>query len=126
VGSHPGAFLEQTGFSLACHLLYLAARDLVAWNTMLRITVVESSNETVRLRIEGRVTTACVEELRRSCEIHALNEGIRLFLDLADVSFADAEGVKLLNDLKSQGVAFIKLAPFLALQLRNATGGLEK
>ena len=67
---------------------------------MLRITVVESSSETVRLRVEGRVTGRWVEELRRTCEVHASSDGIRLTLDLADVSFVDAAGIELLKELR--------------------------
>jgi len=52
---------------------------------MLRITIVESSREAVRLRVEGRVTGGWVEELRRACELHALCDEVRLTLDLADV-----------------------------------------
>jgi hypothetical protein len=41
---------------------------------MLRITVVESSAEEVRLRVEGRVIGGWVEELRRTCDVHALGD----------------------------------------------------
>jgi hypothetical protein len=64
---------------------------------MLRITVVESSAEGVRLRVEGRLIGGWVEELRRTCDVHAFCDGIRLTLDLADVSFVDASGIELLK-----------------------------
>ena len=86
---------------------------------MLRITVVDSSNVAVRLRVEGRLTGRSVEELRQSCELHTPLEGARLTLDLADISFADTDGIELLNDLKNRNVVLQNLAPFLALQLRN-------
>ena len=85
---------------------------------MLRITVVESSSETVRLRVEGRVTDRWVEELRRSCEVHALGDGIRLTLDLADVSFVDAAGIELLKELRIGCVALLNPSPFVSEQLR--------
>ena len=93
---------------------------------MLRITVVDSSNLVVRLRIEGRLTGRCVEELRRSCELQAPGEGARLTLDLADLSFADSEGVELLQDLKCHNVELLNLVPFLALQLHNAKEGRQQ
>jgi len=86
---------------------------------MVRITVVESSSQAVRLRVEGRLTGDSVEVLRQSCDVHALSEGIRLILDLADVSFADADGVRLLKDLRSRNVALLNPLPFLAIQLRD-------
>src|SRR5574340_977527 len=53
---------------------------------MLRVTVVESSDSCVRLRVEGRLTGRSIEELGESCELHALADGMRLTLDLGDVS----------------------------------------
>ena len=88
---------------------------------MLRITVVESSSEAVRLRVEGRVTGGCVEELRRSCDVHALYDGIRLTLDLADVSFVDTAGIELLKELRSCCVTLLSPSPFVFEQLKGAT-----
>ena len=90
---------------------------------MLRITVVDSSNWVVWLRVEGRLTGRSVEELRRSCDLHALGEGRSLIIDVADLSFADADGIDLLKNLRSQNVALLNLVPFLALQVRDAKGG---
>lgn len=86
---------------------------------MLRITVVESSSEGVRLRVEGRVMGGWVEELRRSCEVHALCDGIRLTLDLADVSFVDAAGIELLKELRSRCVTLLSPSPFVTEQLKG-------
>ena len=86
---------------------------------MLRITVVDSSESDVRLRVEGRLIGRSVEELRQSCELQSLSEGARLTLDLADVSFADAHGIELLKDRRIRKVALVNLVPFLALQLSD-------
>ena len=88
---------------------------------MLRITVVESSSNAVRLRVEGRMTGCWVEELRRSCSLHALSDGIRITLDLADVSFVDAAGVELLKELRSHCVTLLSPSPFVAEQLKTVT-----
>ena len=84
---------------------------------MLRITVVESSSEAVRLRAEGRLTGGWVDELRRTCDLHDLSNGIRLTLDLADVSFADAAGIELLKELRIRLVT-LKPSSLLAEQLK--------
>ena len=86
---------------------------------MLRITVVESSSEAIRLRVEGRVTGRWVEELRRSCDLHALSDGIPLILDLADVSFVDSAGVELLKELRARCVTLLSPSPFVAEQLKR-------
>ena len=86
---------------------------------MLRITVVESLNDAVRLRVEGRVTGRWVEELRRSCEVQALSDGVRLLLDLAEVSFVDAAGIALLKELRSRCVTLLSPSPYVAEQLKD-------
>jgi anti-anti-sigma regulatory factor len=84
----------------------------------MKVTVVESSIEAVRLRVEGRLTGGWVEELRRTCDLHALNDGIRLTLDLADVSFADAAGLELLKELRMRMVTLLSPSSLVAEQLK--------
>jgi len=84
----------------------------------MKITVVESSDERVRLRVEGRLTGRWVEELRRTCQLYAINGGIQLILDLADVSFADAEGIKLLKELRIRWVTVLNPSSLVAEQLK--------
>jgi len=87
---------------------------------MLRITVLESSSEAVRLRVEGRVTGRWVDELRISCDAHALSDGVRLTLDLADVSFVDTAGIELLKELRTRCVTpLLSPSPFVAEQLKT-------
>lgn len=90
---------------------------------MLRITVVDSSNAGVRLRVEGRLTGQGVEELRHSCALHASQGGARLILDLADVSFVDGEGIDLLQELIGRHIVLQNLGPFLALRLQDPKSG---
>jgi anti-anti-sigma regulatory factor len=84
----------------------------------MRITVVESSSEAVRLRVEGRLTGRWVEELRSTCDLHALGDGIRLILDLSDVSFADAAGIELLRELRIRFVTLLSPSSLVAEQLK--------
>jgi anti-anti-sigma regulatory factor len=84
----------------------------------MKITVVESSSEAVRLRVEGRLTGRWVEELRRTCDLHALSGGIRLTLDLRDVSFADGEGINLLKELSIRWVTLLSPSSLVAEQLK--------
>jgi hypothetical protein len=86
---------------------------------MLRITVVESSGEAVRLRVEGRVMGRWVEELRKTCQLQALGDGIRLTLDLADLSFADIEGIELLKELRTCGVILSGPSSLVAEQIKS-------
>lgn len=89
---------------------------------MLRITVVESSRRAVNLRVEGRIAGSWVEELRKACETHMSEDGdVQLSLELADVSFVDGAGIVLLKQLRTGGVSFLRINPYLAEQLRDGT-----
>ena len=92
---------------------------------MLRITVVESSQSAVTLRVEGRITGPWVEELRTACDVHSFPDDVQLSLELADISFADAAGIALLIELRDRGVGFIRITPFLPEQLRKRQFYLE-
>jgi hypothetical protein len=80
---------------------------------MLRITVVESNARAVTLRVEGRVTGPWVEELRKSCNELTGPDPMQLHLELEDVSFADADGIACLKELRDQGVGLFHISPFL-------------
>ena len=88
---------------------------------MLRITIVESSEIAVTLRVEGRITGPWVEELRIVCDVYAFPDDVQLSLELADISFADAAGVGLLKELRNRGAGLVGANPFLAEQLKDGT-----
>jgi ABC-type transporter Mla MlaB component len=83
---------------------------------MMRISVVQSSDQTVTLRVEGEVKGRWVGELSRACE-EALSRDVRLSLDLAGVSFIDVDGISLLRDLMDRQVVFTNPCPFIAEQI---------
>ena len=96
---------------------------------MLRITVVDLSDSVVVLRVEGRITGCWVEELRRTCTAHAFAahtfaahafaDEVQLSLELSKVSFADAAGIALLKELRSEGADLIRPTPFIAERLKD-------
>ncbi|MES1256064.1 MAG: STAS domain-containing protein [Acidobacteriota bacterium] len=88
---------------------------------MLRIShdLVEAG--TVVLRLEGQVRGQWIDELRRACE-DAMGEHAdrrRLVLDLAEISFIDANGVALLHDLESRRVVLTNCSAFAKAQLKE-------
>jgi hypothetical protein len=85
---------------------------------MLRVTVVESSRSAVTLRVEGRIAGSSVEELRRACDVHTFADEVQLYLELADVSFADAAGIVLLKELRRRGVCLMRASTFMTEQLK--------
>lgn len=72
----------------------------------------------VRLRLEGQVRGAWVDELARVVD-DALARGACPTLDLAGVSFLDPHGVALLRSLQSRRIHLENCSPFTAEQLRS-------
>ena len=87
---------------------------------MLKISEGKATKQTVLLRLEGRIVGPWVGELRRICE-PLVNDGSKLTLDLAEVTFADEDGVTLLTGLGSRGVKLLNAMPFVEEQLKSAS-----
>ena len=85
---------------------------------MLRISRDEAMNGSVNVRLEGALTGPWVEETKRVCET-AAGRGDKLRLDLAGVSFADREGLKLLARLQKTNAVLKNCSAFLEAQLRS-------
>ena len=86
---------------------------------MLKISESKPAKQTMTLRLEGRVVGPWVEELRQICE-PLVSDGSRLALDLAEVTFADENGVALLASLRLRGVRLVNAMPFVEEQLKLA------
>ena len=85
---------------------------------MLKISQTGTPNHSVTLKLEGRVVGPWVGELRRICE-PLLAENRVLKLDLAEVSYVDAEGIAALNNFKSRGVKLKHCSPFVEQQIKT-------
>ena len=83
---------------------------------MLKISQTGMANHSVTLKLEGRVIGPWVEELRRVCEAH-FAEARAVKLDLAEVSYVDAEGAATLTGFRSRGVRLINCSPFVEQQI---------
>jgi anti-anti-sigma regulatory factor len=91
---------------------------------MLRISQRAAENEggPTCLRLEGQVTGPWVQELRRVCTETLGNNGRsteHLIIDLAGVSFLDADGIGLFRELAARRVLFTNCSSFVAEQLRG-------
>jgi hypothetical protein len=91
---------------------------------MLKISQESAPGEGERtcLRLEGHVTGPWVEELRRVCAETLGNNGHggkSLVLNLAGVSFLDADGIALFRELAARRVSFTNSSSFIAEQLKG-------
>lgn len=85
---------------------------------MLKISVVDSSPQTVTLRLEGQVIGPWVGELRQVCE-RFLTRDDHLTLDFTDVSFIDRNGLAFCRSLQERHVIFTHCSAFVTEQLKG-------
>jgi hypothetical protein len=83
---------------------------------MLKITSESIDSGNQLLRVEGRLAGPWVGTLKSECD-RALDRGDRLTLELSGVSFADPQGLRLLQNLLYRSVALMGRTPFVAAQL---------
>jgi hypothetical protein len=84
---------------------------------MLLIALIETPGGESVVRLEGELIGPWVDELKALCE-QRLDSHTPLSLDLADVRFADRQGVTLLHGLQARGVHLARCSLFVAEQLR--------
>lgn len=85
---------------------------------MLRISETNTKDERTTLRLEGEIAGPWIEVAKTACE-QFLGNGIRLTLDLADVSHVDREGIALLRELMDSEVMLVNGSPYLTERLRT-------
>jgi ABC-type transporter Mla MlaB component len=85
---------------------------------MLKITRTDQSRTELTLQLDGRVTGPWVELLRESAQ-SALDEGVRLNVDLKNVYFIDCEGITLLKSLINRGVQPTNAPLFVVEQIKK-------
>ncbi len=87
---------------------------------MLRITVTQSATSPKTLKLEGRLTGAWVEELRRVCAASFSGDAnAPLTIDLSGVSFIDDDGVDLFRSLSGRRIEVTGCSPFLTDLLKE-------
>ena len=89
---------------------------------MLKITRAVLSKQEITLRLDGRVAGQWVALLRDSAECE-LDEGVKLTIDLKNISFIDCEGIALLKSLIRRGVDPLNAPLFVAEQIKKCRDG---
>ena len=84
---------------------------------MLKISEGKRTRQAVTLQLEGRVVGPWVGELQQVCDL-LLSDASKLALDLAEVTFADEDGIALLAGLRARGVELRNATPFVAEQVK--------
>jgi len=89
---------------------------------MLKITSTVLSPYEIALRLDGRVAGQWVALLRESAE-SALAEGVKLTIDLQNISYIDCEGIAVLRSLIERGVDPINAPLFIVEQIKKCKEG---
>ena len=87
---------------------------------MLKISILNDSDQAIELQLEGKLVGPWVEELRRLSD-EALSLQKNVSLDLEKVWFVDSRGVALLRDLAKKQVSELNCSQFVSQQLKEAT-----
>ena len=82
--------------------------------------MINESEQSVRLALEGWLIGPWVDELRKESELQ-LSGAKALQLDLGKVWFVDSRGVALLRELAGRQVGYVNCSSFLTQQLKEAT-----
>ena len=89
---------------------------------MLKITESVLSEKEITLQLDGRVSGQWVQLLRETAE-SVLKRGVRLNVDLKNISFIDCEGIALIRNLIERGVRHINPPLFVAEQINKCKDG---
>ncbi len=69
---------------------------------MVRITLVETSSEKTRMKIEGRIVSDWIKTVDAECQ-QLLTQGRKVLLDLSGVIFIEADGASMIRALLEKG-----------------------
>ena len=85
---------------------------------MLKISIINDSDQAIELQLEGKLVGPWVEELRKLSD-EALSLQKNVSLDLERVWFVDSRGVTLLRDLAKRQVSELNCSQFVSQQLKE-------
>ena len=87
---------------------------------MLKISIINDSEQAIEFQLEGKLVGPWVEELRKLSD-EALSQQKNVSLDLERVWFVDSRGVTLLRDLAKRQVSELNCSQFVSQQLKEST-----
>jgi anti-anti-sigma regulatory factor len=87
---------------------------------MLRITENTENGKTVRLRLDGTITSTSYEDLEAACARHRETPAKIILVDMAGVMFMNNEVASKLARLRSEQLRIINCSPFIETLLDTA------
>jgi anti-anti-sigma regulatory factor len=80
---------------------------------MLKITETYSDENTVTLKLDGKMVGALVSDLEKLCLHHRNEEGKTIILDFSGVTFIDNYGLSMLKKIKDNRVTMVNYSLFI-------------
>ena len=93
---------------------------------MLRITENTENGKTIRLRLDGTVTSASYLELQATCARHQETPEKIILVDMAGVMFMNNEVASKLAGLRSEQLRIINCSPFIETLLNTVEPSAAK
>ena len=84
---------------------------------MLKLSTIESTEGLLKIRIDGQISGEGVKLLQNTCKAQ-LEKGLKLNIDLQNVSFVDSDGIAVLRILQRHKVEFVNAPLFIIEQIR--------
>ncbi|NKE70245.1 STAS domain-containing protein [Candidatus Manganitrophus noduliformans] len=86
---------------------------------MFKVSLVDSDEKTITLKLEGRIVGPWVNVLRGESD-RWFSQQRRLILDFSEVTFIDSEGIDLAHALMRKGIHLVGFSLFLSEILEKA------
>ncbi len=86
---------------------------------MFKITVASEDEKTVTLKLDGRLTSEHVTDLKRLCLSYRDKKNKAVVLDLSGVTFIDTQGVTMLENIKDGHLRITNCSVFIEALLNK-------
>ncbi len=86
---------------------------------MFRITEMFEDEETIKLKVDGKLVGTCISLLTEECVKYTKNEEKTVLLDVSGVSYIDTDGVKMLESIKDENLQIINCPMFIEALLKD-------
>lgn len=86
---------------------------------MLRITVKLENENSVRLKLDGTISSDNFGELADACSLHHGDDQRTVVLDMAGVAFMNDRAARELINMRDENLTIINCSPFIATLLET-------
>jgi len=86
---------------------------------MLMITKIKHDNQSVTLKLDGKIEGMYLQELEGICKCHLAESSLNVTLDFSGVTFIDDKGLEMLLKIRDMRLKIVKCSPFIKTLLNG-------